>query len=41
MGGLMARFMVDYYTPERIQDLLVRCLDEPAENAALARRFGG
>jgi len=27
MGGLMARFMVDYYTPERIQDLLVRCLD--------------
>ena len=27
MGGLMARFMVDYYTPEHIQDLLVRCLD--------------
>lgn len=27
MGGLMARFMLDYFTPDRILDLLVRCLD--------------
>ena len=27
MGGLMAQFMVDYFTAERIQDLLVRCLE--------------
>jgi len=27
MGSLMAKFMVEYYTPENIQKLLHRCLD--------------